>query len=94
MERVVEKFDDCYDSWISIDSTSGKNAISQIEIFKKYLKINGIVLNKMDGSAKGGVAIPIMKDYNIPVKFIGLGEKIEDIEIFDLSNYLDGLLDE
>ena len=94
MERVVEKFDDCYNSWISIDSTSGKNAISQIEIFRKHLKINGILLNKMDGSAKGGVAIPIMKEHNIPVKYIGLGERIDDIEIFDLRNYLDGLLDE
>ena len=94
MERVIEKFELNYDSWISIDSTLGKNSINQIDFFKNYLKINGIILNKMDGSAKGGVAIPIMKKYNIPVKFTGIGEKIDDIEAFDLNKYLDGLLNE
>ena len=94
MERVIEKFEESYSSWISIDSTSGKNAINQISIFQKNLKINGIILNKMDGSAKGGAAIPIMKEYNIPIKFIGTGEKIEDIEIFNLDHYLEGFFDE
>ena len=94
MERVIEKFEDSYDSWISIDSTSGKNAINQISVFQKHLKISGIILNKMDGSAKGGAAIPIMKEYNIPVKFIGTGEKIDDIETFNLDSYLEGFFDE
>lgn len=90
MERVVEKFEESYNSWISIDSTSGKNAINQISIFQEHLKISGIILNKMDGSAKGGVAIPIMKKYGIPVSFIGIGEKIQDIEVFNLDDYLEG----
>ena len=94
MERVIEKFDNNYDSWMSIDSTSGRNSLNQIEIFKKHLKVNGVVMNKMDGSAKGGVAIPIMKEYNIPIKFIGIGEKVDDMELFNLSSYLDGLFDE
>ena len=94
MERVVEKFYNSYESWISLDATSGRNALSQIENFKKYLKVNGIILNKMDGSAKGGVAIPIMKKNNIPIKFIGVGEEINDIESFNLKSYLDGLFDE
>ena len=58
--------------------------------FKEHLKINGIILNKMDGSAKGGAAIPIMKKYGIPVSFIGIGEKIQDIEVFNLDDYLEG----
>ena len=91
MERVISKFHDNYDSWISLDATTGQNSLQQIDIFKQNLKINGIVLNKMDGSSKGGVAIPIMKNYKIPIKFIGIGEQDDDFIKFCLDDYLDGL---
>ena len=80
-----------YNSWISIDSTTGQNALNQIDLFQNSLKINGIVLNKMDGTSKGGIALPIMNKYAIPVKFLGIGENIEDIVKFDLDNYLESL---
>ena len=91
MERVIYKFADFYHSWISLDATTGQNALSQIDLFKKNIKINGIILNKMDGSSKGGVAVPIMKSHKIPIKFIGIGEGDEDIVQFNLDNYLEGL---
>ena len=91
MQRIIMKFEESYNNWISIDSTLGQNSVKQIEIFKNHINIDGIVLNKMDGSAKGGVAIPIMKKYGIPVKFIGTGESVEDIEFFNLDSYLESL---
>ena len=91
MERVINKFNASYSSWISIDSTTGQNALSQIDLFQSSLKINGIILNKMDGTSKGGIALPIMSKYAIPVKFLGIGENIEDIVKFDLDNYLESL---
>ena len=94
MERVISKFHNNFDSWISLDATTGQNALQQIDIFRQNININGIILNKMDGSSKGGVAIPIMKNYKIPIKFIGIGEKDDDLVEFYLDNYLDGLFDE
>ena len=94
MERVIYKFENSYDSWISLDSTTGQNALNQIDVFKKSLNINGIILNKMDGSSKGGVVIPIMKFYQIPIKFLGVGEKDLDILEFNLDTYIDGLFNE
>ena len=94
MERVVNKFQTCYESWVSIDATSGQNALNQIDLFKKSLNVNGVILNKMDGSAKGGIAIPIMKNYQVPIKFIGVGEKDLDILEFSLEDYLEDLFGE
>ena len=68
-----------------------QNALNQIDLFKKNLNVNGVILNKMDGSAKGGIAIPIMKNYQVPIKFIGVGEKDLDILKFSLEDYLEGL---
>ena len=94
MQRVIYKFENSYDSWISLDSTTGQNALNQIDIFKENLDINGIILNKMDGSSKGGVVIPIMKSHQIPIKFLGVGEKDLDILEFNLDNYIDELFNE
>lgn len=74
-----------------IDATSGQNGISQAKSFKKITNITGIVLTKLDGTAKGGIVLAIKEKVGIPVKFIGLGEKEEDLKVFDIEKYIYGL---
>ena len=75
-----------------IDGTTGQNAISQVEAFKKEADITGIVLTKLDGTAKGGVVIGIVEQNNIPVKFIGVGEQIDDMEIFNSEDFVKAII--
>ena len=77
-----------------IDATTGQNGISQAKAFKEITNVSGIVLTKLDGTAKGGIVLAIKEDVNIPVKFIGLGEKAEDLEYFDIEKYIYGLFKE
>ncbi|MDR2170897.1 MAG: signal recognition particle-docking protein FtsY [Planctomycetaceae bacterium] len=77
-----------------LDATTGQNGVSQAKHFTESVKCTGIILAKLDGTAKGGVAITIKKQMNIPVKFIGTGESAEDLEIFDPDKYVDALFDE
>ena len=74
-----------------IDATTGQNGISQAKSFKEITDITGIVLTKLDGTAKGGIVLAIKEEVNLPVKFIGLGEKMEDLKPFDIENYIYGL---
>jgi len=74
-----------------IDATTGQNGISQAKSFKEITNITGIVLTKLDGTAKGGIVLAIKENVGIPVKFIGLGEKEEDLKVFDIEKYIYGL---
>ncbi|MFK5884018.1 MAG: signal recognition particle-docking protein FtsY [Candidatus Izemoplasma sp.] len=74
-----------------IDATTGQNGLSQAKIFNEVTKITGIVLTKLDGTAKGGIALGIKDELNIPIKYIGLGEKLEDLEHFDIEDYIYGM---
>lgn len=76
-----------------LDSTTGQNAVNQAKEFKNAADITGIVLTKLDGTAKGGIVFSIKKELNIPVKFIGVGEKIDDMEKFDAKEFIDALFD-
>lgn len=76
---------------IALDATTGQNALSQIEHFNEYMHIDGIVLTKLDGTAKGGVVITIANKLNTPVVFVGTGEGIEDIELFDAKEFTENL---
>lgn len=75
-----------------IDGTTGQNAISQVKAFKEEADITGLVLTKLDGTAKGGVVIGIVEENQIPVKFIGIGEQIEDMEIFNSSDFVKAII--
>lgn len=75
-----------------IDATTGQNAISQVKAFKEVAPITGLVLTKLDGTAKGGVVIGIVNENKIPVKFIGVGETIEDMEIFNSKDFVDAII--
>ena len=77
-----------------LDATTGKNAISQAQEFGNVADITGIVITKLDGTAKGGIAITIADEFDMPVKFIGTGEGLEDLEAFDPVEFIGGLFDE
>lgn len=74
-----------------IDASTGQNGISQAESFKEITNITGIVLTKLDGTAKGGIVLAIKENVGLPVKFIGFGEKMEDLKSFDIESYIYGL---
>ena len=80
-----------HETLLVIDASTGQNGIMQAEAFKEITDITGIVLTKLDGTAKGGIVLAIKESVNIPVKFIGLGEKMTDLETFDIENYIYGL---
>lgn len=75
-----------------LDATTGQNAISQIKAFKETVDINGVILTKLDGTAKGGAVIGIVSENNIPVKFIGVGEQIDDMEKFNSEDFVKALI--
>ena len=75
-----------------LDATTGQNAIQQVKAFKETVDINGIILTKLDGTAKGGVVIGIVAENKMPVKFIGVGEQIDDMEIFNSSDFVKALI--
>ena len=76
-----------------LDATTGQNAVQQAKEFKEAADITGIVLTKLDGTAKGGIVFSIKNEYDIPVKLIGLGEGIDDIAEFDSEEFVNGILD-
>lgn len=80
-----------HDTLLVIDATTGQNGISQAKSFKEITNITGIVLTKMDGTAKGGIVLAIKQETKLPVKYIGLGEKKEDLKVFDIEKYIYGL---
>ncbi|HPN32125.1 MAG TPA: signal recognition particle-docking protein FtsY [bacterium] len=76
-----------------VDATTGQNAISQVQEFNKAIGLTGIILTKMDGTAKGGLVFAMIKELNIPIKFIGVGEKLDDLKEFDANVFVDALFD-
>ena len=78
-------------TFIVLDATTGQNALVQIEAFNEVMKIDGIVLTKLDGTAKGGVVVAIEKDYQLPVAFVGVGEGIDDLLPFNAEDFVDDL---
>lgn len=80
------------DIWLTIDATTGQNGLSQAEVFIETSKVNAVVLTKMDGTSKGGIVLSINDKYNLPVKFMTFGEKMDAIEEFDIENYVNTLI--
>ena len=96
INRVIGKLIDNapHETLLVIDATTGQNGISQAKQFKEITNITGIVLTKLDGTAKGGIVLAIKEEVNIPVKFIGLGEGMNDLQVFDIEKYIYGLFSE
>ena len=80
-----------HETLLVVDATTGQNGISQAKSFKEITNITGIVLTKLDGTAKGGIVLAIKDEVNIPVKYIGLGEREDDLQVFDIEKYIYGL---
>ena len=93
MNRVIGSIieDAPHETLLVLDATTGQNGISQAKSFKDITNITGIVLTKLDGTAKGGIVLAIKEEVNIPVKYIGLGEGSNDLEVFDIEKYIYGL---
>ncbi len=87
--RVIQ--DAPHESLLVLDATTGQNALSQAKAFKEVTKLSGIVLTKLDGTAKGGIVLAIKNELGIPVKFVGLGEQMDDLQEFHAENYVYGL---
>ena len=95
IDRIIEReYPDAYrENLIVLDGTTGQNALSQLKEFKEVSDISGIILTKMDGTAKGGIAVAIQAEYGVPVKYIGVGEHIEDLQKFNSEDFVNALFD-
>ena len=93
MNRIIKRVvpEGPHETLLVVDATTGQNGVSQAIEFSKITDITGIVLTKMDGTAKGGIVLSLKDQLNIPVKFIGLGEQVDDLQEFDLEQYIYGL---
>ena len=93
MKRVLQK--ECpeapHETLLVIDATTGQNGMSQAKAFKEATDVTGIILTKLDGTSKGGIVLAIRHEMGIPIKYIGLGEGMDDLEVFDIEQYLYGL---
>jgi fused signal recognition particle receptor len=78
--------------WLVLDATTGQNALQQARVFKEAVQINGVILAKLDSSSKGGMAFAIQKELGVPIYFAGLGEKIDDLEIFSPDAFVAGIM--
>ncbi len=95
INRIIDReFPDAHrENLVVLDATTGQNALNQAKEFGSVTNLTGIVLTKMDGTAKGGIAIAIQSELGVPVKYIGVGEKIEDLQKFDSDQFVDALFD-
>ncbi|SFG08998.1 signal recognition particle-docking protein FtsY [Oribacterium sp. WCC10] len=96
INRIIDKeFAEGYrETLVVLDATTGQNAMSQAEIFKDACEVTGIILTKMDGTAKGGIALAVQSELGLPVKYIGVGEKASDLRRFDSKEYVDSIFED
>ena len=94
IKSVVQKIvkGDSVQTILVLDGTNGSNMINQVEVFSKAMNVNGLIITKIDGTAKGGALISIAKKYEIPINFVGLGEKAEDLHIFNAKSFAQSIL--
>ena len=95
INRIIarELPDASVETLLVLDATTGQNAVNQASQFKTACDITGVVLTKVDGTAKGGIVIPIKNELNIPVKFVGVGEGIDDLQPFSATDFVNGIFD-
>ena len=94
IKKVIEKElpDASKEVLLVLDAETGQNAISQVKAFKETTDITGLVLTKLDGTAKGGVVLGIVSENQIPIKFIGVGEQIDDMQVFNAEEFLNAII--
>ncbi len=93
INKIVEReWQGKHENYLVLDATTGQNALSQVEMFNEIVGLDGIILTKLDGTAKGGVVFSIVKDYQIPIKYIGIGEGIDDLQRFNAKEFVEGII--
>jgi len=94
IERIVDReYPEAHKyNFIVLDATTGQNALSQAKLFDEAVELDGIVLTKLDGTAKGGFVVSLCGELNIPVLFVGTGEKMEDLELFNAEEFTEGII--
>lgn len=95
IKKVIQKFDETapHETILVLDANTGQNAINQIKVFNEAVSLTGLIMTKLDGTAKGGIVVAIAKEQPIPLRFIGIGEKIDDLKIFSAEDYAEGMLE-
>ncbi|HEV2472623.1 MAG TPA: signal recognition particle-docking protein FtsY, partial [Chthonomonadales bacterium] len=95
MRRITQRFiaDAPHEVLLVLDATTGQNGLQQARLFTESAGVTGIVLTKLDGTAKGGIAIAIARELKLPVRYVGVGEKIDDLLPFDSEAFVDSLLE-
>ena len=95
IKKVIHKFDETapHETILVLDANTGQNAINQIKVFNEAVSLTGLIMTKLDGTAKGGIVAAIAKEQPIPLRFIGVGEKIDDLKIFSAEDYAEGMLE-
>ena len=92
VKRVVEKHGPIDETLLVLDATTGQNGLIQARVFTEVVDVTGIVLTKLDGTAKGGIVISVQRELGVPVKLVGLGEGADDLAPFDPEQFVDALL--
>jgi fused signal recognition particle receptor len=92
VKRVIEKIAPVTEVLLVLDATTGQNGLVQARTFGEVVDVTGIVLTKLDGSAKGGIVVQVQRELGVPVKLIGLGEGVDDLAPFDPARFVDGVL--
>ena len=92
--RVLRKLDPSapHDCLLVLDATTGQNALQQVKVFKELVEVTGLVLTKLDGSARGGILVALAEAYGLPVHAVGVGEQAEDLQPFDAGEFARGLV--
>ena len=81
------------ETWLVLDAVTGQNGLEQARKFNEAVELTGVVVTKLDGTAKGGILLPIARELNLPIKFIGVGEAAEDLQPYDAAAFVKALLD-
>ena len=93
VKRVIEKTAEVDEVLLVIDATTGQNGLTQARVFAEVINVTGLVLTKLDGTAKGGIVIAVQRELGVPVKLVGLGEGADDMAPFDAEQFVNALLD-
>ena len=94
VKRVVERHAPVTEVLLVLDATTGQNGLVQARVFREVVDVTGIVLTKLDGSAKGGIVVAVQRELGVPVKLVGVGEGPDDLAPFDPETFVDALLDQ
>ena len=93
ISRVVKKLDDTapHAALLVLDATTGQNALSQVEAFRAAVPLSGLIMTKLDGTAKGGILVALADRFGLPIQFVGVGEGVDDLQTFDAQNFANAL---